>query len=105
MLSAVAVRQVFIIEIDDGSGRLVAVIEIGMVEVSGCNPTVAEGDYVNKGDELGYFSFGGSSYGLVFDKNFDLSFNKDCFGIDDESKERGTPSFKQKVNSLLCTFK
>ena len=30
MLSVVSVRQVFIMEIDDDSGRLVAIIEIGM---------------------------------------------------------------------------
>lgn len=50
MLSSVSVRQVFIIEHADRSGRLVAVIEIGMAEVSGCQATVSEGEFVNKGD-------------------------------------------------------
>lgn len=40
MLSSASVRQIFIMRLNDGSGRLVAVIEIGMAEVSGCNPTV-----------------------------------------------------------------
>lgn len=40
MLSAVSVRQVFIIELDDGSGRHIALVEIGMCEISSCQPTV-----------------------------------------------------------------
>jgi len=72
LLSMVSIRQIIIIRIDDGSGRLVAVIEIGMNEVSSCHPTVEEGQHVNKGDQLGYFQYGGSSYAMVFDKKFDL---------------------------------
>lgn len=70
MLSMVSVRHIFIIMIDDGSGRCVAVIEIGMTEVSSCKPTVSEGEQVKKGDQLGYFQFGGSSLAMVFDKKF-----------------------------------
>ena len=79
MLSMVSVRQVIIIRIDDGSGRLVALIEIGMTEVSSCCPTVEEGQYVNKGDQLGYFQYGGSSYALVFDKDLELEFNPNIY--------------------------
>jgi len=68
MLSMVSVRQVIVIRLDDGSGRLVALVEIGMTEVSSCVPTVVEGQEVRKGDQLGYFQYGGSSYALVFDK-------------------------------------
>lgn len=105
MLSAVSVRQIFIIEHADRSGRLVAVIEIGMAEVSGCQPTVSEGEFVNKGDELGYFAFGGSSYAMVFDKDFDLTFNKDVFALNEERTSITHQTYKQKVNSLLCTYK
>ena len=75
LLSTVSVRQVFIIKLDDGSNRHIAVIEIGMAEVSGCQPTVIEGQKIAKGDQLGYFQFGGSSHVVIFDKAFELSFN------------------------------
>lgn len=76
LLSTVSVRQVFIIEMDQDrkaeDRRWVGVIEIGMAEVSGCHPTVVETQEVKKGDQLGYFTFGGSSYVMIFDKKFDL---------------------------------
>jgi phosphatidylserine decarboxylase len=39
-----------------------------MVEVSSCviNPDVIPGHHLDKGDELGYFQFGGSTVCLVF---------------------------------------
>ena len=95
----VSVRHIFIIEMDDGSGRCVAVIEIGMTEVSSCKPTVSEGDYVKKGDQLGYFQFGGSSYALVFDRRFESEWNPKIF----EADESGDVKI-QHVNSWLATF-
>lgn len=105
MLSIVSVRQIFIIRLNDGSNRHVAVIEIGMAEVSGCHPTVIEGQQVQKGDELGYFAFGGSSYAMIFDKGFDLEFRKDVFAINCKSDDGQPQTCKQYVNSLLCHFK
>ena len=52
MLSIVSVRQIYIIRTDENN--LVAVIEIGMAEVSSCVSTVIEGQRVEKGDQLGY---------------------------------------------------
>lgn len=105
MLSVVNNRHIFIIQLDDGSGRLVAMVEIGMGEVSGCQPTAVQTQFVRKGDELGYFAFGGSSYAMVFDKRFDLKFNEEVFVLDRKDR-RGQPQpHLQKVNSLLCTFK
>ena len=72
MFSIVSVRQIFIIKLDHLEERYVAVIEIGLTEVSSCNPTVVEGQHINKGDELGYFQFGGSSYVVIFDKALEL---------------------------------
>ena len=47
---------------------LVAFVPIGMVEVSSCmiDPKVTPGFHVGKGEELGYFQFGGSTHCLVF---------------------------------------
>lgn len=44
----------------------VCVIPIGLTEVSSLTTFVKPGDYVKKGDMLGWFSFGGSSFALVF---------------------------------------
>ena len=100
MLSIVSVRQVYIIQLDDGSGRCVAVIEIGMAEVSSINSTVIEGQKIEKGDQLGYFAFGGSSYVMVFDKNMEMEFDEDTFKANKDGE-----SDKVFVNAKLCSFK
>ena len=66
MLSAVSVRQIYIIKADNPNIDYLAVIEIGMVEVSSCQNLVKEGQKIAKGGELGYFAFGGSSYVIIF---------------------------------------
>ena len=71
-----------------------------MGEVSGCHPTVVEGQKVIKGDQLGYFQFGGSSHIVIFDKNFELTFNPSIFKINSRGE-----SEKQLVNSWLATYK
>jgi phosphatidylserine decarboxylase len=48
---------------------LVALLPIGMDFISSCNISVDEGDYVNKGDEFGYFLFGGSDMIMLFEKD------------------------------------
>ena len=46
----------------------VAVLPIGMAQVSSVVMTVKKGDRVNKGDNVSYFKFGGSDVVLVFQK-------------------------------------
>lgn len=65
-LSALAARAIIIFEADNPAIGLVAFIGIGMDEVSTCDITVAEGQHVRKGDEIGMFHFGGSSHCLLF---------------------------------------
>ena len=45
-----------------------AFVPVGMLDVSSCiiDSKVTPGSHVAKGDELGYFQFGGSTYCLVF---------------------------------------
>lgn len=45
---------------------LVIAMPMGMAMVSSCNITVTLGQTVEKGDELGYFLFGGSDYVMIF---------------------------------------
>ena len=65
-LSAVGTRGVTIIEADNPALGLVALITIGMVEVSSIDNWVKQGDHVTKGDVMGTFHFGGSSHCLIF---------------------------------------
>jgi phosphatidylserine decarboxylase len=67
-LAHVAARAIFVIEADDPVIGLMAFVAIGMSEVSSCviASNVKPGFHVEKGDELGYFQFGGSTHCLVF---------------------------------------
>jgi phosphatidylserine decarboxylase len=67
-LAHVSARAVILIEADNPAIGLVAVVAVGMIEVSSCiiDPSVAPGHHLDKGDELGYFQFGGSTECLVF---------------------------------------
>lgn len=51
----------------DSPVGLVAVLPIGMAQVSSVNMIAVEGAYLNKGDEFGYFQFGGSDIILLFE--------------------------------------
>ncbi len=50
----------------------VALLPIGMDFISSCNFTVDVGDYLNKGDEFGYFLFGGSDMIMLFQHDSDV---------------------------------
>jgi phosphatidylserine decarboxylase len=54
--------------IDSGDPKLgmVCVIPVGITEISSVTIGVKPGQWVEKGDELGYFSYGGSTLALVF---------------------------------------
>jgi phosphatidylserine decarboxylase len=67
-LAHVAARAIFVIEADDPVIGLMAFVAVGMSEVSSCviGPELTPGDHVGKGDELGFFQFGGSTHCLVF---------------------------------------
>ena len=56
------------LQADDPDLGLVAFVAIGMQDVSSCRiaSSVEPGTHVAKGDELGHFQFGGSTYCLVF---------------------------------------
>ncbi len=58
-----------LIVLDSPVVGFVALLPIGMDFISSCNITVDEGDYLNKGDEFGYFLFGGSDMIMLFERN------------------------------------
>ena len=65
-ISQTAARAMILIKADDPVIGHIAVVPIGMAEVSSCVVSVYPGKKVKKGDEIGYFQFGGSTYCLIF---------------------------------------
>jgi phosphatidylserine decarboxylase len=72
--TAVAARAVIVIDCDDNQVGQVGCVFVGMADVSSCVIEALAGQHVTKGDELGYFQYGGSTYCLVFRPNVVESF-------------------------------
>lgn len=72
-ITAVATRGLIFIQADNPAIGLVAFVAVGMAEVSTCDITVKEGGYLQKGDQLGMFHFGGSTHCLVFRKGVNVT--------------------------------
>ncbi len=68
-LSHVNTRTIVFIEPQDASIGELALIFVGLTEVSSCQATIKEGDTVQLGDEIGHFAFGGSTCCMLFDKS------------------------------------
>ncbi|MBV9819568.1 MAG: phosphatidylserine decarboxylase family protein [Solirubrobacterales bacterium] len=67
-LAHVATRAIILIDADEPVIGLIAFVAVGMSEVSSCviDSAVTSGYHVDKGEELGYFQYGGSTECLVF---------------------------------------
>ncbi|GAA1002265.1 phosphatidylserine decarboxylase family protein [Subtercola frigoramans] len=67
-LAHVATRAIIILKADNPAIGTVAFIAVGMLEVSSCiiHSAITSNAHVNKGDEIGYFQFGGSTECLIF---------------------------------------
>lgn len=67
-LAHVATRAVVLIEADHPGVGLLGFVAVGMTDVSSCllRPELRPGARVAKGEELGRFQFGGSTYCLLF---------------------------------------
>lgn len=66
--TSVNTRGLVFIESPDPNIGMVCVMPIGITEISSVSIQVGRGDVVKKGDELGFFSYGGSSMALLFQK-------------------------------------
>ena len=75
-LTAVATRAMIFIEADNPDIGLMCFMPVGITEVSSCAITVVPGQHVDKGDELGSFHYGGSTYCLIFRPQTKLVFRK-----------------------------
>lgn len=79
-LAHVAARAVIVLEADNPDIGLLAVVQVGMADVSTCviDPDLTPGRHVDKGDELGHFQFGGSTHCLVFQAGVIADFALDA---------------------------
>ncbi|KAL8739465.1 MAG: hypothetical protein Q9190_007735 [Brigantiaea leucoxantha] len=93
-IAEVTTRGILTILADNPKIGLMAVVFIGMCEVSSCEFTIEPGDRVTKGDEIGMFHFGGSSHCLVFRPETQLRF-EDPGPYENEANNK-------KVRSLLA---
>lgn len=77
-ITATAARAIIFIEADNSDIGLMCFMAVGMAEVSTCEMTVRKGQKVKKGDEIGMFHFGGSTYCLIFRPETKVEFVPEC---------------------------
>jgi phosphatidylserine decarboxylase len=98
-IAHVATRALIFIESNNKNLGMICVIPIGMAEVSSCIVTVKANQQVKKGDQLGYFQFGGSTHCLVFKKDAIAQFASNAIPQGDF----GANSNVVKINSAIAT--
>ncbi|CAE6418458.1 unnamed protein product [Rhizoctonia solani] len=74
-ISAIASRALVWIKANNPDIGVLGFLAVGMSEVSTCEVTVKAGDNVSKGDQLGMFHFGGSTYCLIFRNGVKVAFD------------------------------
>ena len=67
-LSHVNTRTIVFITPDNPRIGSIAMVFVGLTEVSSCEATVASGEHVDQGDEIGHYAFGGSTCCVLFEK-------------------------------------
>lgn len=65
-VTSTSTRALMFIECDNPKIGLMCLMAVGMAEVSTCEITAKEGTRVKKGDQMGMFHFGGSTYCMLF---------------------------------------
>lgn len=97
-ITQVATRAIIFIESDDPVIGLMCFMAVGMSEVSTCQITVSTDQPVLKGDQLGYFQFGGSTHCLIFRKNVIEQFSVNAIPAHDFNHSKIVP-----LNSKIAT--
>jgi phosphatidylserine decarboxylase len=93
-LTATATRAIVVIKAEEPALGTVGCLFVGMGDVSSCILRADRGQHLGKGDELGHFQYGGSTYCLVFEEGVIESLLPD---------EHSLPGDKPlKVNAALA---
>jgi phosphatidylserine decarboxylase len=106
-IAHVATRVLIFIQADNPEIGLLCLMPVGMGEVSSCRVVdeagqpLREGQQVTKGDQVGYFQFGGSTHCLVFRPEVISDFALQAIPLG----EHGEHSALVRVNSLLARAK
>ena len=95
-LTEMATRTLVFIEADNPDIGLMCFMAVGNVEVSSCEITVADGQRVRKGQEIGMFHYGGSTYCLIFRSGVKVDF--ELYGI-----KPGLNSKSIHINAKIAT--
>ncbi len=95
-ITSLASRALIFLEADDPAIGLICFMGVGMSEVSSCQITVKEGELVRKGEQLGMFHFGGSTYCLLFGPHVKLDFTL-------HGQEPGLHAGNIRLNESLAT--
>lgn len=74
-ITQLAARGLVFIQADNPDIGLMCAMFVGMAEVSSNQITVYPGQHVTKGDQLGMFHYGGSTYTLIFRPGVNLEFD------------------------------
>ena len=98
-LSHVDTRAIIHIDTGHPALRTVIFIAVGMAEISSCPIEVNHGEKVKKGDPLGTFMFGGSSYCMLFERDVRVSF------VAETIPEKEWPHHLQLVKSRVGSVK
>jgi len=97
-ITEVAARAILLIQADAPRIGLMCFMAVGMAEVSTCDVTVAVGQHVNKGEQLGMFHFGGSTHCLIFRPGVNIVFNM-------HGQRPGLESNNIKINAAIGTVR
>jgi phosphatidylserine decarboxylase len=98
-IAHVATRALIFIESPDPVIGMICVVPIGMAEVSSCVVTVKAGQKVKKGEQIGYFQFGGSTHCVLFKKDAIKEWAPQA--IADPPQNTNSPNVK--VNSWIAS--
>jgi phosphatidylserine decarboxylase len=90
-MTCVNTRSLVMIESDDPMIGVVCLMAIGISEISSITISVRVGQSLAKGDEIGHFSYGGSSVCLLFQPGVIRDFTIDIGDAGTTTGTRGTP--------------
>lgn len=97
-LTQTAARALVFIEADNPDIGLMAILFVGMGDVSSNEITAYEGQHVKKGDQLGMFHFGGSTHVIMFRPEVNVEF-------DLRGQKPGTDAANFALGSKLAVIK